>query len=64
MENKNANHNIACTVTQCKNHCCDADYCSLEKIKVGTHEAHPTVCQCTDCESFELKKKDCGEFCC
>lgn len=63
MENKKANHNIACTVNQCKNHCSDANYCSLEKIQVGTHEAHPTVCQCTDCESFELKNKDCGGFC-
>ena len=30
-------------------------YCSLSSIKVGTHEPHPTECQCVDCNSFELK---------
>lgn len=50
-----ANHSIKCTVTQCKNHCNDEQYCALDCICVGTHEADPTVCQCTDCESFEAK---------
>lgn len=62
MENKKANHNIACTVTQCKNHCEEANYCSLNKVQIGTHEANPTVSQCTDCESFELRKKGC-DYC-
>ncbi len=51
----NANKAIACTVTSCRNHCDTADYCSLERIQVGTHEPNPTVDQCTDCQSFELK---------
>lgn len=51
-----ANECICCTVTQCKNHCSDGkNFCSLEKIKIGTHENNPTVCQCTDCESFVPK---------
>lgn len=54
--NKNANHSIECTVQQCENHCAGQDYCSLQSIKVGTHENNPTVCQCTDCESFAMKK--------
>ena len=33
-----------------------ADYCSLSSIQVGTHEANPTMVECTDCNSFELKK--------
>lgn len=54
-----ANHCIACTVQQCAHHCGDADYCSLERIQVGTHEANPTEVKCTDCESFALSCKDC-----
>lgn len=50
-----ANRSIACSVTQCRHHCANEDYCSLEKIRVGTHEADPTVKQCTDCMSFERK---------
>ena len=49
------NRSIECTVTQCKNHCGNENYCSLNKIRVGTHEANPTMMQCTDCESFEVK---------
>lgn len=52
---KNANLSIECSVNSCKYHCEDKDYCSLDAIKVGTHESNPTVVECTDCESFELK---------
>lgn len=55
MDNNYENHSIECTVTNCKNHNDTKNYCSLQTIKVGTHEANPTVCQCTDCQSFELK---------
>lgn len=51
----NPNKSIKCTVTQCKNHCKDEDYCSLSSIAVGTHESNPTMIECTDCTSFELK---------
>ena len=47
-----ANKSIRCTVTSCQNHCCDKDYCKLDSIQVGTHEANPTMDQCTDCQSF------------
>ncbi len=50
-----ANKCVECTVTQCANHCDSANYCSLERILVGTHEANPTVDQCTDCMSFRKK---------
>ena len=36
--------------------CIRDSYCSLDCITVGTHEMHPTVDQCTDCKSFELRK--------
>lgn len=52
----NANKSIKCSVTQCENHCSTEDYCSLSSIQVGTHEANPTMVECTDCNSFELKK--------
>lgn len=51
----NANKSIECTVTQCKHHCGCENYCSLNKIQVGTHEKSPTLPSCTDCNSFVLK---------
>lgn len=54
--NSKVNECIKCTVTQCINHCDTKDYCSLDCITVGTHEAHPTVDACTDCKSFQMKK--------
>ena len=49
------NKSIQCTVQQCKHHCTNEKYCSLNQIMVGTHEANPTMDQCTDCKSFERK---------
>ncbi len=51
----NANKCIECTVQQCQYHCHDANYCSLDRILVGTHEANPMEDQCTDCKSFKRK---------
>ena len=53
--NCHANKSIECTVAQCANHCESENYCSLDRILVGTHEANPTVDQCTDCKSFRKK---------
>ena len=50
-----ANQCIECTVQQYAHHCQDANYCSLDRILVGTHEANPTENQCTDCKSFRMK---------
>lgn len=55
MNREQANKAIACTITNCKNHCCNEDYCSLQKIQVGSHETNPTEKACTDCVSFEMK---------
>lgn len=49
------NKAIQCSVQQCRYHCTEGNYCSLNSIKVGTHEANPTACECTDCQSFECK---------
>ena len=49
------NYSIKCTVDNCMHHCTDEQYCSLDCICVGTHEANPTMDQCTDCKSFEKK---------
>lgn len=51
----NHNDSIACTVDECKYHCKDDDYCTLNKIQVGKHEGHAKDVECTDCDSFELK---------
>ena len=53
--NCNANKCIECTVKQCAHHCDVENYCSLDRIMVGTHEGNPTVDQCTDCKSFRKK---------
>ena len=57
MNNNNckANHCIECSVYNCVNHCEQEEYCSLDRIRVGTHEADPTMDQCTDCQSFQMK---------
>lgn len=47
------NESIGCSVTNCTYHAQSEDYCTLDKIKVGTHESNPTQKECTDCESFE-----------
>ena len=44
------------TTKNCKpNHCQGENYCALDMITVGTHEANPTQQQCTDCQSFKMK---------
>ena len=48
-----ANHAISCSVTSCAHHCKNEDYCGLSSIRVGTHEANPSMDQCTDCQSFK-----------
>ncbi len=55
MDCTTANESIKCTVTQCKHHCSEKNYCSLNSIVVGTHESNPTMVECTDCTSFEVK---------
>lgn len=49
------NHNIQCHVTTCKYHSDKGAYCALNSIIVGTHEANPTMPECTDCQSFAAK---------
>ena len=49
------NESIRCTINTCEHHCQSENYCSLDSILVGTHEANPTKIECTDCESFKMK---------
>ena len=53
--NCHANKCIECTVQSCAYHCDTENYCSLDRILVGTHETNPTQDQCTDCKSFRKK---------
>lgn len=52
MSKENINRSVNCAVKSCRHHCCDCDYCSLPSIRVGTHEPHPSMDECTDCQSF------------
>ena len=47
-----ANESIACSVSQCQHHDDTKNYCSLDRVTIGTHEANPTQTECVDCESF------------
>lgn len=49
------NSSIHCDVTSCKYNMDSEHYCTLDSIRVGTHEQNPTVPECTDCMSFECK---------
>ena len=49
------NSSIKCSVKSCQYNDEAKAYCTLDEIKVGTHEKNPTVPECTDCESFKLK---------
>lgn len=59
MDNKHKNENIRCTVTQCQNNMVTENYCCLNCVSIGTHEANPTVPQCVDCNSF-IKRTGCS----
>lgn len=52
------NKSIECTVKNCEYHGGNEAFCTLDKIKVGTHEMNPTVPECTDCNSFKLKMQN------
>ena len=49
------NTSIRCTVNNCAHHCQDQNYCNLNTVQIGTHEANPTEVQCVDCQSFKMK---------
>ena len=53
--NNHANKCIECTVQSCAYHCDSENYCSLDRILVGTHETNPAMDQCTDCKSFRKR---------
>ncbi len=55
MDRKTANPNIGCNVTQCRYHCGDKKYCSLEGINVSKQNATAKNKRETICDSFELR---------
>lgn len=55
MKVNGKNESIQCSIKNCMYHADAVDYCTLDCIKVGTHEMNPTKKECTDCESFMNK---------
>lgn len=55
MMNQGKNDCIQCSIHNCVHHAGAVDYCTLERIHVGTHEQNPTQKECTDCDSFQYK---------
>ncbi|MBP1890751.1 hypothetical protein J2Z53_002365 [Clostridium moniliforme] len=49
------NPSIKCSVDECKYHCKEDDYCTLNSIKVGKHKHTANTVEETDCNSFELQ---------
>lgn len=47
------NSSIGCSVSECKFHCKDDDYCTLEKIQVVKNSQMASSIECTDCGSFK-----------
>ncbi|MDR0986829.1 MAG: DUF1540 domain-containing protein [Ruminococcus sp.] len=43
---------IHCTVSGCKYNTQSDNFCTLEAVQIGTHEANPKVPECVDCQSF------------
>lgn len=52
---KDRNESIACTIDNCQYHAHNSDYCTLNKIKVGSNEENPKEKESTDCDSFEYR---------
>lgn len=48
----NHNSSIGCVVTECKFHCRDDNYCTLNKIEVVKNKNNAETVECTDCGSF------------
>ena len=49
----NHNSSIGCTVSECKFHCTEDNYCTLGKIEVVKHTQMANTVECTDCNSFK-----------
>ena len=58
------NLSIGCSVNNCEYHSTSENYCTLDKIMVGTHEKNPTKIECTDCQSFKAKARVSGSCGC
>ena len=55
MKTAGKNDSIQCTIHNCAFHAGAVDCCTLDTIRIGTHELNPTKKECTDCESFKNK---------
>lgn len=51
------NNSIGCTVNECKFHCNEDDYCTLDRINVIKHETVAKNPESTDCGSFQGSMK-------
>lgn len=49
----NHNSSIGCSVSECKFHCREDNYCTLDKINVVKHAEKADTIECTDCGSFK-----------
>ncbi|MBU3104525.1 DUF1540 domain-containing protein [Clostridium gasigenes] len=50
---KDHNSSIGCSVPECKFHCKDDNYCTLDNIQVVKHSQEADSIESTDCGSFK-----------
>ena len=55
MKVNGKNESIKCTIKNCAYNAQSEDYCTLDDIKVGTHEMNQTKKDCKYCEYFVNK---------
>lgn len=48
-----SNKSISCTVTECKNHSKEENFCALNRIQVVKHNNSASNIEQTDCGSFQ-----------
>lgn len=58
MGNQDANPSIKCSVTSCRYHCREKNFCSLKEIKVGCSDPAVTDSADTECASFRMGSRD------
>lgn len=46
------NSSIGCNVTECKHHCHEDNFCTLDKIQVVKNSSAANSAEATDCGSF------------
>ena len=56
MKVNGTNECIQCTIKNCAYHADTTDYCTLDTIKIGTHEMNPTTVSYTHLDVYKRQE--------